>query len=70
MGRWTGDLDNPSPPFPGPARDITLIIWSPTKARQLSDLALSAYWAAQTPTEAKMAGILMDLFAPGMERHA
>lgn len=35
-----------------------------TKAKRLRDLAIKAYWAAETPKEAKMAGILLDLFAP------
>ncbi len=35
-----------------------------SKAARLRDLAVKAYWAASTPTEAKMAGILLDLFAP------
>ena len=33
-----------------------------TKATRLRGLAYAAYWAASTPTEAKMAGILIDLF--------
>lgn len=35
-----------------------------TKAQRLRKLAIAAYWAASTPTEAKMAGILCDLYAP------
>lgn len=35
-----------------------------TKAAKLRALAIAAYHAAQTPMEAKMAGILLDLFAP------
>lgn len=35
-----------------------------TKARRLRELAVAAYWAARTPTEAKMAMILMLIFAP------
>lgn len=35
-----------------------------TKAQRLRVLAISAYHAARTPLEAKMAGILLDLFAP------
>lgn len=38
----------------------------PSKAATLRQLAIAAYWAAQTPLEAKMAGILMDLFAPAI----
>ena len=34
------------------------------RAIQLRVLALKAYHAAETPLEAKMAGILLDLFAP------
>lgn len=36
------------------------------KAAKLRALAIQAYWAAKTPTEAKMAGILTDLFAPDL----
>ena len=35
-----------------------------SREMRLRALAIKAYWAATTPTEAKMAGILMDLFAP------
>jgi hypothetical protein len=35
-----------------------------SKAERLRQLALQSYWAAETPKEAKMAGILIDLFAP------
>ena len=35
-----------------------------TKAARLRTLAIQAYWAASSPLEAKMAGILLDLFAP------
>lgn len=35
-----------------------------SKAARLRKLAIAAYWAVETPTEAKMAGILLDLFAP------
>ena len=35
-----------------------------TKRLKLRDLALQAYHAASTPTEAKMAGVLCDLFIP------
>ena len=35
-----------------------------SKAERLKVLALAAYCAASNPTEAKMAGILLDLFAP------
>lgn len=38
------------------------------KAPLLRDLSIKAYWAAQSPTEAKMAGILLDLFAPDVCR--
>lgn len=34
------------------------------KAARLRKLAIAAYWAASNPMEAKMAGILLDLFAP------
>lgn len=37
-----------------------------TKAARLRALAIAAYWAAENPKEAKMAGILLDLFAPDM----
>jgi phage terminase large subunit len=37
-----------------------------TKAQRLRTLAIQAYWAARTPIEAKMAGILLDLFAPDL----
>ena len=37
-----------------------------TKAARLRELALAAYWAAVTPKEAKMSGILLDLFAPDL----
>jgi hypothetical protein len=37
-----------------------------SKAEKLRALAIMAYWAASTPVEAKMAGILMDLFAPDL----
>ena len=40
---------------------------SEQKRVKLRALAIKAYWAAQTPLEAKMAGILMDLFAPDVE---
>jgi hypothetical protein len=36
------------------------------KADRLRALAIAAYHAAETPKEAKMAGILLDLFAPEM----
>lgn len=36
---------------------------SPSKLARLRALAIQAYWAARSPLEAKMAGILMDLFA-------
>ncbi len=36
------------------------------KQAQLRALAIQAYHAATTPTEAKMAGILCDLFVPDM----
>lgn len=37
-----------------------------TKAKKarLKELAISAYWTARTPVEAKMAGILVDIFVP------
>ncbi len=35
------------------------------KAERLRSLALAAYWAAKTPLEAKMAGILLDMFGDG-----
>jgi len=31
-----------------------------SKAQRLRALAIQAYWAATTPSEAKMAGILLD----------
>ena len=34
------------------------------KEVRLRKLAIAAYWAAKTPLEAKMAGILLDLYAP------
>ena len=34
------------------------------RRQELRRLAIAAYWAASTPKEAKMAGILLDLFAP------
>ena len=36
------------------------------KRKILRELAIKAYHAAATPLEAKMAGILLDLFAPDM----
>lgn len=39
-----------------------------SKAERLRALAIKAYWAASTPMEAKMAGILLDLFAPDVAR--
>jgi len=41
-----------------------------TKAQRLRALAIQAYWAASTPLEAKMAGILLDLFAPDVAERA
>lgn len=41
--------------------------WNPIKARRLRDLSVKAYWAAQTPKEAKMASILLVLFAPDVD---
>lgn len=40
------------------------------KAARLRNLAVQAYWAARTPTEAKMAGILLCVFAPDVQRAA
>ncbi len=37
---------------------------SESKRLRLRVLAIMAYHAASTPLEAKMAGILLDLFAP------
>lgn len=41
-----------------------------SRLARLRSLAIAAYWAARTPTEAKMAGILMDLFAPDISYDA
>lgn len=41
-----------------------------SKARRLRDLSIMAYWAANTPLEAKMASILLALYAPDVERSA
>lgn len=41
-----------------------------TKTAKLRALAVQAYWAAKTPLEAKMAGVLLDLFAPDVARAA
>jgi len=38
-----------------------------SKALRLRELAIKAYWAAETPKEAKMASILLALFAPDVE---
>lgn len=40
------------------------------RATRLRNLAVQAYWAAKTPTEAKMASILLCLFAPDVQRAA
>lgn len=40
------------------------------KATRLRKLAIAAYWAASTPLEAKMAGILLDLYAPDVSANA
>lgn len=48
MNYFMGPRDNPHAP----------------KAERLRKLAIAAYWAARNPTEAKMAGILLDLYAP------
>jgi hypothetical protein len=42
----------------------------PTKQERLRKLAIHAYHAAATPTEAKMAGILCDLYAPDVSASA
>jgi hypothetical protein len=47
-----------------------VIVWSPAKAQKLRDLSVRAYVAAKTPAEAKMASILLTLFAPDKEREA
>ena len=39
-----------------------------SRAKRLRDLAVMAYWAARTPIEAKIAGVLLDLFAPDVVR--
>lgn len=44
--------------------------YSPRQAQRLRALAIQAYWAASTPLEAKMAGILLDLFAPDVAERA
>jgi hypothetical protein len=41
-----------------------------TKAQRLRALAIQAYWAASSPLEAKMAGVLLDLFAPDVADRA
>lgn len=47
---------------------MTVIVWAPLKAQRLRELSVKAYWAARNPTEAKMASILLTLFAPDVER--
>ena len=43
----------------------TMMDKTESRARRLQHLAYQAYWVAATPTEAKMAGILVDLFGVG-----
>lgn len=56
--------------LPGPRKDLTVICWDPARQRDLRRLATAAYHAAETPSEAKMASILLTLFAPDVERAA